>query len=134
MPTITTAHAETRSVAIAAPPAAVLALVGDARRLPDWAPRFARAVEPHGDDWLIDDGANRFPIAVRVSSEHGTVDLVSPADPTRGAFTRVLPSAGGSEYLFTLFFGHDADPAAIAEQMATVETELEAVRALVEGA
>src|SRR5258708_2229270 len=44
MHTIYLKHSETRAVAIAAAPDRVLALVGDARRLPDWAPSFARAV------------------------------------------------------------------------------------------
>jgi uncharacterized protein YndB with AHSA1/START domain len=129
---LTTARAETRSVTIAATPAAVLRLVGDPLRLPEWAPRFARAVEPQGEHWLVDDGANRFAIDVRVAPEHGTVDLVSPADPTRGAFSRVVHNADGAEYLFTLFFPDGTEQVAIDEQMATVEEELEAVRALVE--
>ena len=124
---------ETRSISIAAPPEAVLAVVGDARRLPDWAPAFATAVEPDGDHWLIGSGDGQFPIAVRVSEQHGTVDLVSTTDPTRGAFTRVVPNQDGSEYLFTLSFPVDADPEAVRAQMETVETELQAVRALVEG-
>jgi hypothetical protein len=125
-------HAETRSISIAASPEAVLAVVGDARRLPDWAPAFATAVEPHGDHWLIGSGDAQFPIAVRVSAEHGTVDLVSTTDPTRGAFTRVVHNQDGSEYLFTLSFPAGTDPEAIRAQMETVESELETVRALVE--
>jgi hypothetical protein len=133
MQTITTGHTETRSITIAAAPEAVLAVVGDAHRLPDWAPGFATAVEPQGDHWLIGSGDAQFPIAVRVSAEHGTVDLVSTTDPTRGAFTRVVPNLGGSEYLFTLFFPDGTDPEAIRAQMETVEAELETVRVLVEG-
>jgi hypothetical protein len=132
MQTNTVGRTETRSIAIAAPPEAVLAVVGDARRLPDWAPAFATAVEPDGDHWLIGSGDARFPIAVNVSAEHGTVDLVSTTDPTRGAFTRVVHNQGGSEYLFTLSFPVDTDPEAIRAQMETVETELETVRTLVE--
>jgi hypothetical protein len=132
MHTTLQSHAETRSISIAAPPATVLALVGDPRRLPEWAPAFARGVQPDGDAWLIDTGAGQARIAVRVSPEHGTVDLVSAADPTRGAFSRVLHNDGGSEYLFTLFFPDGTPDAAIATQMATVEDELETVRALCE--
>ena len=127
-------HVETRSISIAAAPEAVLAVVGDARRLPDWAPAFASAVEPHGDHWLIGSGDAQFPIAVCVSAEHGTVDLVSTTDPTRGAFSRVIHNQDGSEYLFTLSFPEGTDPEAIRTQMETVETELEAVRTLVEAA
>src|SRR3954471_13950035 len=121
-------RAQTRSISIAAPPAAVLAYVADPRRLPEWAPGFARDVRPDGDEWLVDTGEGELRIAVRVSPEHGTVDLLRTGDPSRGAFTRVVPSEGGSEYLFTLLFPDGTPQDAIAQQMATVEAELEAVR------
>jgi hypothetical protein len=132
MPTKQTDRAETRSISIAAPPAAVLALVADPLRLPEWAPAFARAVQPDGDDWLIDTGEGQTRITVRVSAEHGTVDLLRATDPTRGAFSRVVHNHDGSEYLFTLFFPDGTADTAIARQMATVEGELEAVRGLCE--
>ena len=132
MHTNTTNRAETRTISIAAPAATVLALVADPRRLPEWAPAFARGVQPDGDDWLIDTGDGQVRITVRVSPEHGTVDLLRATDPARGAFTRVLPNHDGSEYLFTLFFPDGTGDAAVARQMATVEDELEAVRALCE--
>jgi uncharacterized protein YndB with AHSA1/START domain len=132
MLTTKTDRAETRSVSIAAPPAAVLALVADPQRLPEWAPAFARGVQPDGDEWLIDTREGQARITVRVSPEHGTVDLLRATDPTRGAFSRVVPNRDGSEYLFTLVFPDGTAETAIAQQMATVEDELEAVRALCE--
>jgi hypothetical protein len=145
MPTESVDRAETRSIAIAAPPAAVLAIVGDARRLPEWAPDFARAIRPdtdapvgregedaHGERWVVDNGSAEFPIRLRVAAELGTVDILAPGEPPRGAFARVLPNGGGSEFLFTLTFPADTESAALDAQMATVERELAAVRALSE--
>jgi uncharacterized protein YndB with AHSA1/START domain len=132
MHTISLGHAETRSIAIAAPPETVLELLSDARRLPDWAPAFARAVEPAGRDWLIDSGAGQLRVRVRVSEEHGTVDLLRPDDPSRGARMRVLSNEDGSEFLFTLIFPAAADEKSIAQQMTTVEAELRTVRDLCE--
>jgi hypothetical protein len=133
MHTNKTDRGETRSISIAAPPPAVLAVVGDPRRLPEWAPAFARGVRADGDDWLIDTGGGvEARIVVRVSAEHGTVDLLDASDTTRGAFSRVVPNHGGSEYVFTLSFPDGTADTAIAQQMATVEAELEAVRALAE--
>jgi uncharacterized protein YndB with AHSA1/START domain len=132
MPTESLGHAETRSISIAAPPETVLQLVGDPRRLPDWAPAFASAVEPDGQDWLIDSGESRFRIRVQVSLEQGTVDLLRPNDPSRGARMRVLNNADGSEFVFTLVFPAGADEEFITRQMTTVEDELRAVRALCE--
>ena len=125
-------RAETRSISIAAHPETVLELLGDARRLPDWAPAFARAVEPAGQDWLIDSGAGQFRIRVRVSLEYGTVDLLRPKDPSRGGHMRVLNNEDGSELLFTLVFPVAADDESIAQQMTTVEAELRTVRDLCE--
>jgi len=106
--------------------------LSDAQRLPDWAPAFARAVEPAGPDWLIDSGGSRLRIRMRVSLEYGTVDLVRPEDPRRGARMRVLDNEDGSVVLFTLVFPTGVDDEAIAQQMAIVETELRTIRDLCE--
>jgi hypothetical protein len=134
MQTITTARAETRTIPIAAPPASVLAVIGDARRLPEWAPAFARAVEPAGDHWRIDTGAGQVLVDVEVIAAAGTVDIVRPGDTTTGARLRALASGGGTELLFTILFPRGVDDAAVAAQMATVEDELATVRSLAEGA
>jgi Polyketide cyclase / dehydrase and lipid transport len=132
MHTIALGHSETRSISIAAPPETVVEFLGDARRLPDWAPAFAVAVEPAGHDWLIDSGAGHIRVRVRVSVEYGTVDLLRPEDPGRGAHMRVLSNEDGSEFLFTLVFPVGVDDDSIARQMTTVEAELRTVRDLCE--
>jgi hypothetical protein len=124
--------AETRSISIAAPPEAVLNVVGDAPRLAQWAPNFASEVRAEGRHWLVRSGDVELLIDVRVAPEQGTVDIVAAGDPRRGAFTRVVPNGEGSEYLFTLLFGDGTPDEAIAAQMATVEEELRAVRDLAE--
>jgi hypothetical protein len=123
---------ETRTIAIAAPPDAVLDVVGDARRLPEWAPEFALAVRPDGEGWIVDNGQTEFPIRLRVAAELGTVDILGPAEPPRGAFARVIPSGEGSEFLFSLSFPPGTEEAAIAAQMRTVEAELRTLRDLSE--
>jgi hypothetical protein len=121
-------RSETRSISISAPPDAVLDFVGDARTLPRWAPAFARAVEPDGEHWLVDTGEGEIRVAVDVSRERGTVDIVSTTEPRRGVFTRVLGNGAGSEYLFTQFFPDGTSEEAIARQVAVVEGELRTVR------
>jgi uncharacterized protein YndB with AHSA1/START domain len=132
MHTSTTLRSETRTISIASPPEVVLDLVGDARRLPSWAPNFARSVRPDGAHWIVEDGAREARISVRIDRAHGTVDLLSAENPRRGAFARVLPNGGGSEFLFTLFFAPGTEEAAVTRQMEVVEEELESVRALCE--
>jgi hypothetical protein len=123
---------ETRTIAIAAAPETVLGVVGDARRLPEWAPAFARAVRPDGEGWIVDNGDTEFPIRLRVAAEYGTVDVLAATEPPRGAFARVIPSGEGSEFLFTLSFPEGTEEAAVTVQMQTVEAELRTVRALSE--
>jgi hypothetical protein len=134
MQTITTSRAETRTIAIAAPPASVLAVIGDPRRLPEWAPAFARAVAPDGEHWRIDTGAGEVLVDVEVIAAAGTVDIVRPGDTTTGARLRALASGDGTELLFTILFPRGVDDAAVTAQMATVEDELATVRSLAEGA
>jgi hypothetical protein len=132
MQTIATSRAETRSAAIGAPPEAVLAVIGDPLRLPEWAPRFAAAVAPEGDLWRIDTGAGDFLIDIQVTPAVGTVDFVRRGDTTAGARMRAIPSGGGTELLFTILFPSGVDDAAVDSQMETVESELATVRALAE--
>ena len=122
-------HAHSRSIAVAASPATMLAYLSDHRNLPDWAPRFAPSISERGGQLLVrrDDGGE-FAIRLEVSAERGTVDIVSALDPRRGAFTRVIPNGEGSEYVFTLFFDASTEPGVVAAQMTVVDDELTAVR------
>src|SRR4051794_7542461 len=123
-----TNRSETRTIAIAAAPDAVLDYVGDARTLPEWAPGFTGSVRAEGEHWRVDGGL----IDVRVSRERGTVDIVSVSNPARGVYTRVLPNGEGSQYLFTQFFPDAMPEADVDRQLAVVEGELRAVRAACE--
>lgn len=123
---------QTRSISIAASPQTVLDLVADPSTLPKWAPGFARSIRPDGDQWIVENDQGEARILVRASREHGTVDILSADEPSQGAYSRVLPNGTGSEYQFTLQFPQDAPEDAIAQQMATVDAELEAVRSLCE--
>lgn len=132
MPTIALQHSQTRSIAIAASPNAVLDVVANPLNLPRWAPRFAPAIRSDKQLWVINRDGEEIYIRVRVNREHGTVDLLAANQSTRGAFTRVVPNGPGSEYLFTLFFPDGTEETAIRDQMAIVDGELRAVRELCE--
>src|ERR1700712_4352385 len=95
---------QTRSIAIDAPPQAVVELLADGNRLPEWAPAFAGEIRAEGDDWLVGSGEGEFRIRIRSSTELGTVDILSTEDERTGAFGRVIPNGDGSEFLFTLLF------------------------------
>jgi hypothetical protein len=127
-------RSETRAISIAASPEAVLDLISDAQSLPCWAPAFAESVEPAGEDWLINPGAGQLSVRLLVSREYGVVDITRPGNPSRGARMRVLANEGGSEFVFTLIFPPGASEDAVAQQMITVEAELNAVRDICERA
>jgi hypothetical protein len=124
-----TNRSDTRQISIQAPPETVLDLVGDARKLPTWAPGFAQTVEADDAYWIVN---GELTIDLRVERQLGTVDILRPLLPPTGAYSRVVPNGEGSEYLFTLFFPADTPDEAIAEQMTMVEEELRTIRALCE--
>jgi hypothetical protein len=131
MHTNQTARAETRTRAIPAPPAAVLAVIADPLRLPDWAPGFASAVAPEGDLWRITNGGGEVLIDVKVVADAGTVDLLRPGgDTTIGARMRAIGSGDGTELLFTILFPSGVDEGAVAAQMDVVEGELAMIEEL----
>jgi len=126
---------ETRTISVAASPAQVVDYLSDARRLPEWAPNFATAVDhDHDDVWRVQTGNGPLRVLVRVAAEHGVVDVVSADAPNLGLFTRVVPNLGGAELIFSLFFPEGTESSAIDTQMAVVDEELRTVRDHVEKA
>jgi uncharacterized protein YndB with AHSA1/START domain len=120
----------TETIAIDAPPDAVLELVGDPRNLPRWAPGFARAVREDGDGWIVDTaGGGELRRHIPVSREQGTVDYLAAPGAQRGLFTRVVPNGDGSQLTFTFVLADGVDPEAT---RAILVSELEAVKRLCE--
>lgn len=123
----------TQSIEAAAEPAAVVALLADPTRIPDWAPAFADAVT--GDDqsgWRATKDGQGFTVRVVTQRDADTVDYLREITPgsESGAFIRVLPRpGGGSVIVMTLPLVPGAEQAAVA---ATLHDELNALMTLVE--
>jgi carbon monoxide dehydrogenase subunit G len=117
----------TQTIAIDAPPDAVVDFVGDLRNLPRWAPGFARSVRADGDGWIVDTGEREIRRHIPVSREHGTVDFVAEPGAAHGLFTRVVGNGDGSQLTFT-FVGDGSE-----HQRAILAGELETIRSLLEG-
>jgi hypothetical protein len=128
--TNSTAHTET--VSIDAPPAAVMAIIGDPEQLPRWAPQFARSVRRDGEHWVVTNGDGELTVRIRVVGELGTVDYLALGAEV-GAFSRVVPAGRGSEFTFTIAFAPDATEEQRDGQRAVIASELATVRALAEG-
>jgi Polyketide cyclase / dehydrase and lipid transport len=129
------ARTQTRSIESGAEPAAVLELLADARRLPEWAPAFADHVE--GGDrkgWRVTKDGDEFEIQVVSRREAQTVDYLREIAPglVAGAYLRVTPRlGGGSVVVITVPVPPDGDPGATA---ITLNAELAALRRLAEAA
>jgi hypothetical protein len=110
------ARTKTRSIESAVEPGAVLELLADARRLPEWAPGFADAVE--GDEragWKVTKDGAAFEIRVVVQPEARTVDYLREVAPglVGGAYLRVTPlMGGGSSVVITVPVIGDPDAVA----------------------
>jgi polyketide cyclase/dehydrase/lipid transport protein len=102
----TTHRSDTRSVRIDAPPDHVFDFVSDPENLPRWAVGFCRAIrrDPTATDrWIVTTAQDDVPVRYVAERSLGVVDFVlSPAPGTEvTAFSRVLPSGTGAEYVFT---------------------------------
>ena len=127
-------RSDTRTITIDAPPADVVAFLADATNLPRWATNFASAVRPDGGGWIVEAGGGEARLRLAVNAELGTVDLhITPPDGReRSVYGRVLPNAGGAEYLFTLFHSDSRTDADIARAGAEVQEELRRLKELCE--
>lgn len=119
---------ETQSVETAAAPDAVLALLADPRRIPDWAPAFADAVSGAAQSgwWARKDGQD-FALRVPVNKEAGTVDYLREVAPgwEGGAYLRAVPRPGaGTVIVMTLPLRPDADPEEVAAALTAELTAL----------
>jgi hypothetical protein len=121
---------QTRSLDTEADPGAVLNLLADARRLPEWAPAFADEVV--GDDaqgWKVTKDADAFDIRVVVQPEARTVDYLREVAPglVGGAYLRVTPVMGGGSSVVITVPVVGGDPNAVAQ---TLDEELAALTRL----
>jgi catechol 2,3-dioxygenase-like lactoylglutathione lyase family enzyme len=112
-----------------ADPADVLAVLGDPRRIPEWAPAFVDRVEGEPGAWQAVKGDTRFALEVETSAA-GTVDYLREVQPGRrgGAYLRVLPRPGGGS---TIVMTVSVPPGAAATEVAaTLADELAALAGL----
>ena len=82
---------DTQSIESEVEPALVVALLTDPRRLPEWAPAFADAVEAgSGTGWRVRKDGREFALRVALNEDAGTVDYLRDVAPGR----RAAPTCG----------------------------------------
>jgi len=124
---------ETQSIESDAAVAAVIALLADPARIPQWAPAFADSVSGNTrSGWQATKDGRDFALRVAVNRDAGTVDYLRQVAPGRegGAHIRAVPRPGGGTVIvMTLPLLPDADPA---DTAVTLAQELAALVSLVE--
>jgi len=127
------ARTETQSIESDVAPDAVVALLADPRRLPEWAPAFADTVAGDAQSgWRAVKDGRQFELRVATSTDARTVDYLREVAPGRegGAYLRAVPRPGrGSVIVMTLPVPPGSDLAVVA---ATPHDELAALGALAE--
>jgi hypothetical protein len=93
-------------VHIDAPPGHIFDFVADPDNLPRWAVGFCRAIRRDptaADRWIVTTAQGEVPVRYVTERSLGVVDFVlAPAPGVEvTAFSRVLPSGAGAEYVFT---------------------------------
>jgi hypothetical protein len=129
----TSLRSDTQAVSIDAPAEQVFDFVADPENLPTWAVGFCRAICRAGDGWLVTTAQGEVGIRYVTDRALGVIDFyLSPAPGVEAAaFSRVLPSGGGAEYVFTQFQGPGVPDEVFAGQVAALGEELHVLRALV---
>lgn len=118
----------TRSIETNAEPEAVLRILVDPRRIPEWAPAFADRVDADGPGrWNVTKDGAEFSLELAVFSSARTVDYLREIAPGRksGAHIRVLPLPGGGSVIVMTIPVPRGRPAEEAE--ATLVQELESL-------
>jgi len=124
------------SVAIDAPPAAVMAYAGDPANLPTWAAGLASGVRPGQDGaWITDSPMGEVTVRFAAANDLGVLDhdVTLPDGSAVHNPLRVLPNADGSEVVFTVFRRDLMDADAFEDDAAAVLADLERLKGLLEG-
>jgi hypothetical protein len=129
----TTLRSDTQAVSIDGPAEEVFDFVADPENLPKWAVGFCHAIRRDGDRWLARTAQGEVGIRYVTDRRLGVVDFyLSPAPGVEAAaFSRVLPSGSGAEYVFTQFQSPGVADEVFAGQVASLAEELRVLQALV---
>jgi hypothetical protein len=106
--------------------------LADPNNLPKWAVGFCRSIRRDGERWVVQTQQGEVAIRYVTDPSLGIIDFyITPAPGIEvAAFSRVLPNAGGSEYVFTQFQTPDMPDNLFERQVRALKEELVVLRAL----
>lgn len=122
------------SVDIAVEPDAVMAFASDPVHLPQWAPGFARSVEPDGDEWIVHTADGPVRLWFTPPNADGVLDHVVrlPNGEEIMNTMRVLSHETGSVVSFVLHQREGMSEAQFEEDVELVRADLLNLKALLE--
>lgn len=124
------------TVSIDRPPTAVYELASDPQNLPRWAKGLAGSITRIDDEtWLADSPMGKVKVRFADANTFGVLDhdVTLESGVTIHNSMRVLPNAGGSEVLFSLFRRPGITDAEFESDASAVARDLRALKALLEG-
>lgn len=122
-------------VYIARAPDEVYEYVFDPRNLPQWAEGLARSeVTKDGDTWVADAPFGKAKIQFAERNSFGVLDhdVELESGVVMHNLVRVMPSADGSEFLFSLFRQPGMSDQQFAADRSAVEKDLHRLKSLLE--
>ena len=132
----TTVRSDTQSIAIAADPDQVFTFVADPGNLPTWAVGFCHAIRHDAelDRWIVTTAQGEMPIRYVTDATARTIDFYFEPSPGGevAAFSRVVPSGQGSDYIFTQFQTTDMPDAVFEAQTTALGEELHVLRGVLQ--
>ncbi|MES2188165.1 MAG: SRPBCC family protein [Pseudomonadota bacterium] len=127
---------DTRTVtlSIAAPWQAVYDFMREPANLPQWASGLASGIREEGGRWLAESPMGTVEVRMAPRNGFGVLDhdVVLPSGQVVYNALRVMPNRDGCAVAFTVFRTDGLDAAAFAADVAHVEKDLRALKALVE--
>jgi hypothetical protein len=124
---------QTLAISIGRPPSEVAAFIADGENFTRWL-TFVTATRRSGDAWILETGQGEMVLRMAPQNPFGIVDnFVKLPDGTEVVNpVRVVANGDGSEVLFTLFRQPGWSEGQFAEDAATVEADLQALKRALE--
>lgn len=123
------------SVSIRRPTDEVYKFAANPANLPQWAEGLSRSsMQKFGDEWIADSPMGKVKVKFAEPNSFGVIDhdVTLPSGEVFHNPLRVVRNGDGSEVIFTLFRSPQMSDAEFAKDAATVEKDLQRLKALLE--
>ncbi len=126
--------ARTLSVSVERRPEELYGFISDPRNLPGWVGSFYRSVRESGSGWVAETPLGPARVRFVAGNDFGVLDHYVTLPSGQEIFNpmRVVPNGDGSEVIFTLFRLPGMSDDGYAEDLASVERDLEKLKAVLE--